>query len=498
MVLMGPVSKPPFARSKASATKSLSWLRPSLNRPPHGSTNGTSNPTSPARSAANNVRPKAGKSGNCSRGWARWLFQKSSFTATLVGVLFFPQREALGLDGRKYDSQLLELIVLSGANSKSFSIATKMLKSFLQLEIPAKQISLLCTTVGSELQQARDDRTEAWQNRRLTDPKVVADPPPALACVQIDGGRIQTRELAAGHGVFNPHWRESKNASFHRMASTSFPDDPHPELPGCFSSRKNMSHLLAGLLEDSPGETVDSAPSDDKPDFSWRPSPLFRSCLASMKSSNEFGPMMAAEANRRGFFTADKRAFLGDGLPYNWAVHRDHFSTFEPILDFIHPIEHLHEVSNAIEPDRDAAWQQTVGWIEDCWQGEVQEVIGILKSKQIAIGLPPKDVESTDVRKILDRTIGYLSNNACRMNYPSYRKQGLPTTSCLIESQIKEMNYRVKGTEKFWNDGPQVEAMLQIVTAILGDEDQLGQHFQGRKGSPYDRTIAKTPCLQKH
>ena len=388
--------------------------------------------------------------------------------------------------------------MLSGASSKSFSISARMLKSFLQLEISAKQVSLLCTAVGGELQQSRDDRTDAWKNRSLTDPKVVADPPPALACVQIDGGRIQTRELGAGHGVFNPQWRESKNASFHRMASTSFSRDPHAKLPECFSSRKNMSQLLVGLPEASPAERADSNPCNDKPDFSWRPSPLFRSCLASMASSNEFGTMMAAEANRRGFFTADKRAFLGDGLPYNWTVHRDHFPTFEPILDFIHPIEHLHEVSNAIESDRDAAWQQTVGWIEDCWQGNVLEVIGILKSKQIAIGLPPKDADPTDVRKILDRTIGYLSNNACRMNYPSYRKQGLPTTSCLIESQIKEMNYRVKGTEKFWNDGQQTEAMLQIVTAILSDEDQLAQHFQGRTGSPYDRTITRKKQVQKH
>lgn len=373
-----------------------------------------------------------------------------------------------------------------------------MLKSFLQLEISAKQVSLLCTTIGGELQQARDDRTDAWKNRSLTQPKVVANPPPELACVQIDGGRIQTRQVAAGHGVFNPRWRESKNASFHRMASTSFSEDPHPELPECFSSRKNMSKLLVGLLEDLPTEPASGDATNNKPDFSWRPTPLFRSCLASMASSREFGPMMAAEANRRGFFTATKKAFLGDGLPYNWTVHREHFSTFEPILDFIHPIEHLHEVSNAIEPDRDAAWEQTVSWVEDCWQGNVQEVIGILKSKQVAIGLPPKNAEPTDVRKILDRTIGYLSNNATRMNYPTYRKQGLPTTSCIIESQIKEMNYRVKGTEKFWNDGLQAEAMLQIVTAILSDEDQLTQHCQRRTGSPYDRNVSKYELVQNH
>lgn len=421
--------------------------------------------------------------------------RKSSFIATLAGVLFFPQREALGLNGRKYDSQTLELIVLAGAQSKSFSIAGKMLKSFLQLEISAKQVSLLCTDIGGELQQARDERTEAWKNRSLTQPKTIADPPPALACVQIDGGRIQTREVAAGHGVFNPHWRESKNASFHRMASTSFAVDPHPDLPKCFSSRKNMGNLLSGLEELSE-EPVDEI--NEKSDFSWRPTPLFRSCLASMESSDEFGWMMAAEADRRGFFTARKRAFLGDGLTYNWTIQEKHFSTFIPILDFIHPIEHLHEVSKAIEPDRDFAWKQTVQWVEDCWQGNVNEVIGVLMSKQIVIGLPPKNAEPTDARVVLQKTINYLQNNVQRMDYPSYRQQGLPTTSCLIESQIKEMNYRVKGTEKFWNDGQEIEAMLQIVTAAIADGDQVEDHFQRRKGSPYDRETTKTKKVKIH
>jgi len=372
-------------------------------------------------------------------------------------------------------------------------IASKLLKSFLGLDISAKQVSLLTTLVGSELQQTRDARTKVWKDRPLTQPKTEAQPVPQLACVQIDGGRIQTRDVAGGHGVFNPHWRETKNAGFHRMATESFNKDPHPELPSCFSSRKNMGELLAGLAGDADEAAATTPASEDKPDFSWRPRPLFRSCLSSMVSSKDFGPMMAAEADRRGFFTAPKRAYLGDGLGYNWTIHRDHFSTFVPILDFIHPIEHLHALSQAIAPQGeqgDVVWEQTVGWIEECWKGNVTEVIGILKSKQIAIGLPSEDALENDRRVVLAETIGYLSNNASRMDYPGYRKQGLPMTSCLIESQIKELNHRTKGTEKFWNDGPQAEAILQVVTAMLSDEDQLADHFRNRPGSYYQRNTA--------
>ena len=75
------------------------------------------------------------------------------------------------------------------------------------------------------------------------------------------------------------------------------------------------------------------------------------------------------------------------------------------------------------------------------------------------------------------------------MNYPDYRKQGLPITSCVIESLIKEINDRVKGSEKFWNrlDATEGEAMLQVTAALLCDGDPLSKHIASRLGSLYYR-----------
>ena len=50
---------------------------------------------------------------------------------------------------------------------------------------------------------------------------------------------------------------------------------------------------------------------------------------------------------------------------------------------------------------------------------------------------------------------------------PEYRRQGLPVSSSLVESLIKEMNFRVKGTEKFWNRPEGAENILQIRAAAL-------------------------------
>jgi hypothetical protein len=73
------------------------------------------------------------------------------------------------------------------------------------------------------------------------------------------------------------------------------------------------------------------------------------------------------------------------------------------------------------------------------------------------------------------------------MNYPEYRRQGLPVTSSLVESLIKEFNLRVKGTEKFWNRPEHVESILQVRAALLSDDDRLSKHLRRRPGSPYTR-----------
>ena len=87
----------------------------------------------------------------------------------------------------------------------------------------------------------------------------------------------------------------------------------------------------------------------------------------------------------------------------------------------------------------------------------------------------------------------YFENNAQRMNYPAYRRDGLPVTSALMESFVKELNQRVKGTEKFWNDGPSGEAILQVRVAALCDDDRLQRHLRNRPGNPFRPNARRRP-----
>ncbi len=58
------------------------------------------------------------------------------------------------------------------------------------------------------------------------------------------------------------------------------------------------------------------------------PQRVLRSVVCSLGCSEEFGRKMEQEARRRRFFEAGRRAFLGDGLAWNWATGKKHFSSF--------------------------------------------------------------------------------------------------------------------------------------------------------------------------
>ncbi len=68
----------------------------------------------------------------------------------------------------------------------------------------------------------------------------------------------------------------------------------------------------------------------------------------------------------------------------------------------------------------------------------------------------------------MNKTLTYLQNQKDRMRYDEYRREGLPITSCYIESTIKQVNHRVKGTEKVWSPAGG-EAVLQLRADYLSD-----------------------------
>lgn len=376
----------------------------------------------------------------------------------------------------------------------SCEAAATALKVVGEITISPRTVNQLGAEFGGQMAEQRAARTQAYEEQPLPRTATKIDPPVPLAAVFCDGGRMRTRSSGGGHGVHQPHWRETKNAAFHRMESESHSVDPQPELPECFRNQAYVEKLVLGLkkAKNPPSELISSAAEAAAPAVAcavkepteWQPKTLLRTCISSLASSEQFGPQMAAEADARGFFAAAKRAFVGDGQGYNWTIARQWFPTFTAIADFIHVIEYLYEAAKALYQDAALRWQHYVQWAGACWQGDVEQVIATLQT-HLPMARAPNSPKEMEAQEAVRRTIVYLTNNRSRMDYPHYRREGLPVTSSLAESLVKQISKRVKGTEKFWDDGPRGEAILQIRAAVISQDHRLARFLRDRSISPH-------------
>lgn len=332
----------------------------------------------------------------------------------------------------------------------------------------------------------RDEQAEAHRLRKL-----VAQVPnaPNVVAVEVDGGRYQRRAEGRGCGARDPQWREDKVACLVTLESKPYDADPQPEPPECFLDRTRVGRLTQCPVADGPeivGESVEPK-SGARPDpINWQPARLVRTCVATTRDSDAFGRLVGAEAKARNFETARRRAFVGDGQAYNWSIQSRWFAEYVPVVDFIHVLGYVWQAASATGGSEAERWDRYVRWLRSCWQGRVPDVLVELDAEQERIGAAPDDAEATDPRVVLARSRGYLRNNTERMKYPEYRRAGLPVTSSWVESLIKEINYRVKGTEKFWNEHG-AESVLAVRAAALCDDERLAKHLAARPGCPFQR-----------
>jgi len=114
-------------------------------------------------------------------------------------------------------------------------------------------------------------------------------------------------------------------------------------------------------------------------------------------------------------------------------------------------------------------------------------VLQELTAWQQRLGRPPPEADEQDPRRVVSEVERYLRNNQARMDYPRYRRAGLPVTSSWVESLVGEFNGRVKGWDKYWNRSAGAEAILQVRAAVLSEDGRLGKYFAQRSGHPYRR-----------
>jgi hypothetical protein len=383
--------------------------------------------------------------------------------------------------------KVLQQMVWAGS-SLSFEMASEAMLQLAGCNLSAGRIRRQVEQVGAARTEERDQQIEDLKSMTLPDRRSALnqEPAPEVAVVMMDGGRYQRRDhfQPRGGGKTNAkrpdeaptHWRESKVGCLAWMTSQVHAEDPCPNIPDCFvhasvvreianTSEKEASN---GSLPADEHALVDEKTNDSSSASTDYQAPklLMRDVVASGKDTYAFGFQLEQRARQLNFNGASRQAFVADGAKTNWRIQQQHFPRATPIADLIHALAYAW---SAAQVDEGTATYQK--WAQLIWQGDVAEVIEHLQTLVEIHGSPPDD-RSNDPRHSIVRALTYFRNNAPHMNYPAYRQNGLPITSAHIESTVKQINRRIKGTEKFWLRETS-ESVLQLRADYLSDSDPM-------------------------
>jgi hypothetical protein len=378
----------------------------------------------------------------------------------------------------------LRKAVRQNGKAASCKDASDDLRELLGIHICPSHLHKLTLRIGQEWAQARDADVQAFQEKRLS---AECLQPAKVATVMVDGGRLQTREPDCGRGVTDPGWVEVKVACCQTLSATVHAVDPQPEPPAKFLDPVQAARLAAEMKAWGAAArrrtSAESGPAKKPRRRSrrrrGRPRKLVRTVIASMANSDAFGWQVAAEVQRRGLDQAPRKGYICDGQKYNWTLYELHLLAwgFLGILDFLHLLAYLYAAAHAVAGKASvAAWKLYERWLRWAWGGQVKQLLAGLRSGSAKLGPPPPGCSEDDPRQVVADAVGYVENNRSRMDYPHYRRLGLPISSAPVESVVKQVNRRMKGTEKFWVEGG-AEALLQVRAAYLSEDDRVSRYW---------------------
>jgi hypothetical protein len=339
--------------------------------------------------------------------------------------------------------RVLAKIVYAGTFAASFVEAGNHLAKLADIEIRPERVRRACGRVAFDRIEHHQRLQAAYHGKPLLERscgKPADKQPPEIACVMADGGRYQhlDRSLPASgkrSARKGEHWKESRIGLLASMSGPRHDVDPQPELPPELRYQaiaETLSEIgKTGSKCESPegGEASADVASAPPSEGLVGPAMERRSVVASRQNWEAFGSLLASQAWYHGFAAA--------------------------------------------------AEKQYDAWAEKLWQGRVEDVIDELIAYGAKLGAPPPDARSDDPREVIRVSRVFYENHAGRMDYPAYRRQGFPLTSSLMESTVKQVSRRVKGTEKYWSSAGG-EAILRLRGEYLSDDEPMANYWADR------------------
>jgi hypothetical protein len=166
--------------------------------------------------------------------------------------------------------------------------------------------------------------------------------------------------------------------------------------------------------------------------------------FAEILDAEAFGWRWYALAETLGRPQARRLVVLGDGAVWIWNLAEMHFPGAVQIVDWYHAAEHLWIVAKAVWGEEHPCAARWVGHAKKYLaNGHVERVLAQIEA------LPAR---SKAARATVRETIGYFRNNAQRMRYRRFRRQGLFIGSGVVEAGCKHIvGQRLKGSGMRWS-----------------------------------------------
>ena len=167
--------------------------------------------------------------------------------------------------------------------------------------------------------------------------------------------------------------------------------------------------------------------------------------------------------------------FLTDGAAWMRLWISENYPNATQILDYTHGVEHISKWLEFVEKDKVIRSEQLRIYKKMLLEQGILPVILSIEQTEIKL----KSIEE-ERRKVLN----YLNNNAYRMNYPQYIKQGLCIGSCAIEASHRTVvQQRMKRSGQRWTQ-ERVQNMLNLkVVNLSGKWDSIVQLMRNYKNA---------------
>lgn len=313
---------------------------------------------------------------------------------------YSPFDKVLDIEGVMFSPGVRNMMAYVGAK-EPFRQAHEDLLRLAGLEIPAKSIERLCSTIGEQVE------TYQWHCTPNSDLRMLGK-----------GLRHETLYIAYDGTGLPVLKRETVGCK--GKGADGVPKTREMKV-GCVFTQTCVNEEGYAVRDESSTSYVGACENAET--FQWR---------------------ILHHARVRGLDQAHRVCVLGDGAPWIWNIADEHFPMAYQIIDLYHARQCYIKVGKLFFPEKSKELQR---WIQkrerELDKGDTKAVVRALECLQS---------RSKKAKKIRDNAVKYFRKNAHRMRYAYFRSKGLFVGSGVVEAGCKTVvGQRLKRSGMHWS-----------------------------------------------